>query len=294
MTQNKEAPTLINPQTGDLAFQLSYFDDNHHFDHLQRLNYYSLIWIKEGNGKLKADFSEYTFEKNNLLAFSPYQPFMLTPKVQIKGVLINFHPDFFCIHKHQTEVACNGVLFNNIYNPPMVNVDEAATKTLDMLLLQMQTEMKNSEMAQYELLFSYLKIFLIILSRLKAEQLPKHLKINENNKEPFILQNLKSYIETHYKTKHSASDYADLLNITPKALAKITKTHFNKTLTDLISERIVIEAKRELYLTNKSVKEIAYGLGYDDEYYFSRFFKNNADVSPQIYRETVGFNRAAV
>ena len=60
----------------------------------------------------------------------------------------------------------------------------------------------------------------------------------------------------------------------------------------MISERIMIEAKRELYLTNKPVKEIAYQLGYDDEYYFSRFFKINADVSPQLYRETVGFGRA--
>ena len=74
--------------------------------------------------------------------------------------------------------------------------------------------------------------------------------------------------------------------------AKIAKSHFNKTLTDLIAERIIIEAKRELYLTSKSVKEIAYDLGYDDEHYFSRFFKKNADVSPQLYRETVGFAKA--
>jgi YesN/AraC family two-component response regulator len=65
----------------------------------------------------------------------------------------------------------------------------------------------------------------------------------------------------------------------------------NKTLTNLISERIIIEAKRELYLTNKPVKQIAYELGYDDEYYFSRFFKTNADVSPQFYRDTVGFDK---
>ncbi|MFM9625806.1 helix-turn-helix domain-containing protein, partial [Streptomyces turgidiscabies] len=88
----------------------------------------------------------------------------------------------------------------------------------------------------------------------------------------------------NYREKHTASDYASILNITPKALAKITKTHLNKTLTSLISERIIIEAKRELYLTNKPVKQIAYELGYDDEYYFSRFFKTNTDVSPQIYR----------
>lgn len=70
---------------------------------------------------------------------------------------------------------------------------------------------------------------------------------------------------------------------------KLPKNHFNKTITNLISERIIIEAKRELYLTNKAVKEIAFELGYDDEHYFSRFFKNIADVSPQMYRDTIGF-----
>lgn len=286
--------TLINPQTGNLAFKVFSFNNNSHFDHIQRLNYYSLIWIKNGKGTAKADFSEYDFIKNTLFAFSPYQPFMFQTDEQIQGIVINFHPDFFCIHKHQQEVACNGVLFNNIYNPPFVTVDENANSTFKMLFEQITVEMQNPALAQYELLVSYLKIFLITASRLKAEQ-QTEIQINpEENKEPFILQNLKNYIETHFKTKHSASDYADLLNISAKALAKLTKTHFNKTLTDLISERIVIEAKRELYLTNKAVKEIAYELGYIDEYYFSRFFKNNADISPQAYRDTVGFGRAMV
>ena len=53
----------------------------------------------------------------------------------------------------------------------------------------------------------------------------------------------------------------------------------------------VIEAKRELYLTDKAVKQIAWELGFEDEYYFSRLFKHNADVSPALYRQTVGFAR---
>ena len=283
--------TLVNPQNGNLAFKLSIFEDNCQFKEIQRLNYFSLIWIKKGNGKVKVDFSEYDFTENQLLAFSPYQPFMLKSDVKLEGVIINFHPEFFCIHKHQAEIACNGILFNNIYKPPYVSVDEHSQNILDMVVDQMITEMQNTELAQYELLVSYLKIFLITTTRLKNQQQPDEEYKNNENTAPFILQNLKNFIELHFKTKHSASDYADLLNITPKALAKITKNHFNKTLTDLISERIIIEAKRELYLTNKAVKEIAYELGYDDEHYFSRFFKNNAEVSPQMYRDTVGFAR---
>jgi AraC family transcriptional activator of pobA len=288
---DKSTFTLVNPQNGNLAFKLSIFEDNCQFKEIQRLNYFSLIWIKKGNGKVKVDFSEYDFIENQLLAFSPYQPFMLKSDVKLEGVIINFHPEFFCIHKHQAEIACNGILFNNIYKPPYVSVDEHSQNILDMVVDQMITEMQNTELAQYELLVSYLKIFLITTTRLKNQQQPEEELLNNDNTAPFILQNLKNFIETNFKTKHSASDYADLLNITPKALAKITKNHFNKTLTDLISERIIIEAKRELYLTNKAVKEIAFELGYDDEHYFSRFFKNNAAVSPQMYRDTVGFAR---
>jgi AraC-like DNA-binding protein len=291
---NSDVFTLVNPQNGNLSFKLLSFEDNRYFDHLQRNNYYSLIWVTEGEGEVKADFAAHEILPNTLYAFSPYQPFMLHAN-NLKGTALHFHPDFFCIHKHHDEVACNGVLFNNIYQPPFVQIDAACEATFNMVLAQMKAEMHQPALAQYELLISYLKIFLITASRLKARQQPDAMAaVSSDLKEPFILQNLKDAIELHFKTKHSASDYANALNISAKALAKITKAHFNKTLTDLIAERIIIEAKRELYLTNKTVKEIAYELGYEDEYYFSRFFKTNADVSPQIYRTSVGFGRGAM
>ena len=289
-TENQPSLTLVNPQNGNLAFKLLPFENGSYFDHVQRNNYYSLIWIKKGDGKVKADFAEYYFSNNSLFAFSPYQPFMFASE-KIGGVAIQFHPDFFCIHKHQTEVACNGVLFNNIYQPPYIAINDASSASLNILIEQMKDEMKNVALAQYEILVSYLKIFLITTSRLKAEQQPEALEIMSDLKEPFILQTLKDAIEKDFKKKHSASDYAETLNISAKALAKITKGYFNKTLTELISERIIIEAKRELYLTKKTIKEIAYELGYEDEHYFSRFFKTNAEISPQVYRETVGFGR---
>jgi len=291
MLESQTAFTLINPQTGNLAFKLFSFDDNSLFDHVQRHNYYTIIWVTDGGGQLKSDFSTYTFGPGIMFTFSLYQPFMIATEKKIKGISLNFHPDFFCIYKHHKEVACNGILFNNIYEPPFIIVDEASAAIFDMLLGQIRAEMQNPAIAQYELLVSYLKIFLISAARQKAEQQPAVRQVADESKEPFVLQNLKDAIEEHYKNKHSASDYAAMLNISAKALAKLSKTYFNKTITSLIAERIIIEAKRELYLTNKPVKEIAFELGYEDEYYFSRFFKTNADVSPQLYRDTVGFGR---
>jgi len=286
--KNQTVFTLVNKQNGNLAFKLFSFEDNTYFDHLQRNNYCSLIWVTEGSGKLKTDFSEYHFEQDSLFSFTPYQPFMFSSNL-LKGIAIYFHSDFFCIHKHQTEVTCNGVLFNNIYQIPFFLVDRVLRNRLFELIEQMKSEMQNPELAQYEFLISLMKIFLISASRSKIQQQPHSIPSGEGTKEPFILQNLKIAIEKDFKSKHTPKDYADLLNISPNALAKITKTHFNKTLTNLITERIVIEAKRELYLTDKTIKEVAWELGYDDEYYFSRFFKKNVSISPQMYRETVGF-----
>jgi AraC family transcriptional regulator, transcriptional activator of pobA len=283
--------TLINEQNGNLAFKLFFFEDNSYFDHLQRNNYYSLIWVREGTGKLKTGFSEYNFEQNSLFSFAPYQPFLFSSKL-IKGVAIYFHSDFFCIHKHQTEVTCNGVLFNNIYDTPFFSVDENLEVTLNGVIDQIKSEIQNPGLAQYELLISFMKIFLIAASRSKSQQQPLTIQPKRVKKEPFILQDLKDAIEKEFKSKHAPRDYAVLLNISLNALTKITKTHFNKSLTNLIAERVIIEAKRELYLTSKSIKQLAYELGYEDEYYFSRFFKKNASISPQMYRETVGFGKA--
>jgi AraC-like DNA-binding protein len=284
--------TLVNPQNGNLAFKIFSFDNNSYFDHLQRLNYYSIIWVLAGKGRLKADFTFYDLEHGTMMCFSPYQPFMINAAGGLQGVAINFHPDFFCIHKHHKEVACHGVLFNNIYQPPFITVKDKEQAVLMNIIDQMRAEVQQAALAQYELLVSYLKIFLIHASRLKVEQHPQARTDIADTEEPFILQNLVDAIEVHYKLKHSPREYADMLHISQKALAKISKTHFNKTLTELISERIIIEAKRELYLTSRPVKAIAWELGFHDEYYFSRFFKTNATVSPQLYRNTVGFARA--
>ena len=63
---------------------------------------------KKGSGKVRADFSEYSFPQNALFAFSPYQLFILQANEQFEGVTLNFYPDLFCIHKHHQEVTCNG------------------------------------------------------------------------------------------------------------------------------------------------------------------------------------------
>lgn len=283
--------TLVNQQNGELAFKLFEFDNNSYFDHIQRNNYFTLILITSGEGTATVDFCDYAFKSQTLFAFYPYQPFMLQAKKPLMGIAIQFHHDFFCIYRHHQEIAANGILFNNIYQQPFVCLNDNYKDHILNLIQGITNELKTEAFRKDEALVSYLKILLVMLTRIKLEQQSPQAIATAKGKQQFVIQDLKNAIETHFRIKHSASDYADLLNLTPASLARITKNHFNKTLSDLITERIIIEAKRELYLSAKTIKEIAYELGYEDEYYFSRLFKSKTDISPQFYRNTIGFNR---
>jgi len=185
----------------------------------ERVPYFSIILISEGGGELKGDFSDYQISKGAILFLSPFQPFMIDGTT-LKGMMINFHPDFFCIFKE--------MLKSTTSLPP-----------------------------------------------------------DQGTASANLLRQLKEMIELHFKTKHSGGEYAELLNISLKKLGRIVKNHFQRTLTEIISERIVMEAKRELRLTSKTVKEIAYDLGFKDEYHFSRYFKNKTKVSPQLFRNSL-------
>lgn len=290
--ENKNSFTLIDEQNGNLAFKILPFQDRSFFDHIQRLNYFSVLLILEGDGIIKADYSEFNLRKDLLLCFAPYQPFLIQASSRLQGIALHFHSDFFCILKHHKEISCNGVLFNNAYSSPIVYLLEEERIEFLNLIESMKKEMVATQIAQYEAIISYLKLFLINASRIKVSQNPvQQTSVNELA-EPMLVQKLKDSIELNFRAKRSLSEYANLLNINSRSLGTLSKKYFNKTITDLISERIIIEAKRELYLTSKSVKEIAYELGFSDEFYFSRFFKNTVDISPSNYRETVGFARA--
>ncbi len=75
-------------------------------------------------------------------------------------------------------------------------------------------------------------------------------------------------------------NYAFKLNITKKHLNRVAKSCIGKTSTQLISERIILEAKRMLIYSKLNVTQIGEELGYFDNSYFVRFFKKNVGITP--------------
>ena len=279
--------SLVDQQTGELAFSIGPLTDTMATTAVVRHNRYAIVLLQAGTLTMTIDFVPHTISAKSLVCLSPYQPHQVVSSSGVQGWEMHFHADFFCTYKHQHQIALEGALFHNNYQLPFFRV--ADDMPLNTILHQMGMELRQPGLAQHELLVSYLKICLIHALRLKAEH-DKRVVLADELPPPIV--RLKESLEREYRHKHSPADYASLVHLAPKTLGKLVKKHFNKPLSDLIAHRIMIEAKRELYLTAKSVKEIAHWLGYADEYYFSRFFKRHAGISPHHYRHTVGFAKA--
>ena len=286
--------TMLKQQVDSFLCNLNRFAESYFLAEIERNSHYSLIWITEGTGKLRTGFSEYNFQENTLFAFAPMQPFKFYLDEPVKGIIINFHAGFYCIQEPGIEKIFRQVLYDNTQRPPFVQPGKTGTPALNMLFANIEAELENSSLAQHEIVSSYLRILLITVSRLKVLQQPLCTIIGAGKgiKEHPILQRLEVAIEENFRVKHSPGEYAAMLFVTPKTLAKVSKSYYNKSTSDIIAERIMTEAKRELNLTNKAVKKIAYELGFEDEYYFSRFFKVNAQVSPQKYRAATAYPAA--
>lgn len=249
-------------------------------DHSVQQNAYSIYWIKEGNGTYNIDFESYTFTDNVLFFLSPGQVFTVDSEQIKTAYKLTFVRDFYCIQTHDQEVACNGVLFNNIYETPFVKPCEKDTKKLTFILESLIEEFQQPETAHYDMLQSYLKQFIICAVRVKKEN---H-TIKEDT-ETRLFKDFSLLVEQNYKTMHSVTDYAKRLALSPKSITKHFQKLGSKTPSEFIKNRILLEAKRLLIYTDFTVKEIAFELGFNDPAYFTRFFTKAISKSPLQFKK---------
>ena len=249
-------------------------------DHSVQQNAYAIYWIQEGKGTYNIDFEQYNFEDNVLFFLSPGQVFTVDSEQIKTAYKLTFVRDFYCIQTHDKEVACNGILFNNIYETPFVKPCIKDTQKLQFILESLIEEFQQNETAQYDMLQAYLKQFIINSVRVKKEN-----HVIKEDTETRLFKDFSLLVEQNFRTLHSVTDYANRLGVSPKSIAKHFQKIGTKTPSDFIKNRILLEAKRLLIYTDKNVKEIAFELGFNDPAYFTRFFTKAISKSPLQFKK---------
>lgn len=127
-----------------------------------------------------------------------------------------------------------------------------------------------SDLIQSEMLLVLLKRLIIYITSLaKSEYIPSA----KNQEERFhLIRKFNLLVEANFKIEHSVSFYADRLYKSPKTLSNLFAIYNQSTPSQIIQKRIILEAKRLLLYTDRTIKHITFELGFEDVSYFSNFF----------------------
>lgn len=247
------------------------------------------IYLFKGNGDVNVDFTDYEFSGNIVLFTTPYQmiKFKVSNEMSVRSLL--FHGDFYCIEYHKKEVACNGLLFNNIYDQPFIVLSDEEFSEMHGLFNKLIAELDFKDSYSQAVVRAYLQLMLALSSKVKKAG--SNYSKEEVHNHP--IGKFKTLLEEHFKRERSPSFYAEQLGIAPNTFSKQCTAYFLKSPSQLIHERVILEAKKQIHLTYKSMKEIAAELNFDDENYFSRYFKKHTSITPTTFREDVGISIVA-
>ncbi len=244
--------------------------------------YIKVLYLPEGY-ELTVDFAVYVTLQPSLFFVAPNQFLKIENCGKEAGYFIFYNRDFYCIQIHDQEVACDGLLFNNINNMPLVKVSKEEAAYINHLFRQMEGEFQINDTSQEEMIRTYLKQLLIKATRLwKKQHLDK--TIVEQNNDLEFFRKFTLLVDGHYKEKHTVADYADVLSMAPKTITHKFKRLNLPQPNEVIKNRIILEAKRLLVHTTLTAKEIAHELGYEDPAYFSRQFQIKTGESPSGFR----------
>ncbi len=241
---------------------------------------YTFIRTTTSKAEIVVDSIPYTIAPNSILALTVVQYFQFISGKDL--VVYQFNREFYCIKDHDQEVSCAGLLFFGNVHIPIIELDSKEQRKLDILHEVFLDELETKDTIQAEMLRMLMARFIIISTRLlKAKE---GFTETATNTKIDLLRDFNLLVETHFKTEHSVSFYADKLFKSPKTLSN-NFAKLNTSPLQIIHERIILEAKRLLIYTDKTAKEIAYDIGFDDASHLSRLFKKHTSLSPSDFKK---------
>lgn len=280
LTMNK---TLYNKKDEKILTTVSITDDTI-LSFFKKPNFYGVFFFDKAEGIITIDEKKITVTDKNILFYYPYQ--MLSFQGFFEGEFLQFHPDFFCIDIHAKDIGCQGLLFNNFFNDVLLRCSANAFDSLHHSYQKIQTELHQKEIGQLDMVSSQLKMFLINAVRIKTAQQEKQVEKKDN-----LHHQIEKLIGDYYHSEFSPEFYAHQLDVSLSTFNRLCKKYFQSSFVTLLNLKRIASAKNKLFLSNISIKSIAYEIGYNDPLYFSRVFKKHTGISPKEFRKQLKNNR---
>lgn len=244
--------------------------------------YYEIFFFESGGGEHDIDFNTFRIESPSLHFVSPGQVHEVRRDADSYGCVLLFTAEFYYLHLANKDLLYDLPFLNNNHLRPILNLSPEEAADVRALTGGMRQEYESAHPYGEEMIRSLLNLLLLKARRMFEGRQPEP---EVESGESRLVRDLRMMVDRNFHAMHAVSAYANALHVTPGHLNDVTKQVTGKTVSALIQERIVLEAKRMLVHSEQSIKEIAYALGFDDPSYFTRFFRERAGTSPGTFRE---------
>ncbi|MEW7291603.1 helix-turn-helix domain-containing protein [Aquimarina sp. 2304DJ70-9] len=272
---------FINPENGGL-FMVTDFEDLSYMPLFMNSALYKVFINTAGDTKLFVDGDLKVIRKNQLFFCKPLNSVeVIDEPSSLKAVA--FNKAFYSIRDYDEEVSFYWFWFFGTKYPVLLSLSDEDIYDFETMFDCFEREFENDNKVQEEMLRYVLKRILV-LSKLYLQKEDTEPKLHNSQLE--IIHKFNELIESHFKKKHQVSEYAAMLFRSPKTISNIFREHSDDTPSGVIRNRIMIEAKKLLLHTNRTIEDITYELGYETAGYFSRLFKNSVGMSPSVFRKT--------
>lgn len=243
-------------------------------------NFYILLFISKGHGTHSIDFEEYPVQANSVFFLAPGQVHSWQLSDDTDGYIIFFTAAFYRLEFPHQKLS-RFSFYQAVYRKPLLLLSNHGKDAILPVMQRMQQEHEAQKAMAEDVIRDYLDILLILLKRLYQEQNP-----SEQIPAKLLpqLQALEHLIDQNYRQHQPVRYYADQLHVTPKQLNDACRRAIGKTISELIQERVLLEARRLLVHSQLPISEIATSLGYFDNAYFFRFFKKHTGQTPEQFR----------
>jgi len=242
---------------------------------------YLMVFFTNGSGLHEVDFDQFEIKRGSLFVLQPGQMHHWSLSEDIEGFVIIFSQELYNLYFGQKKINEYN-FYHSIHNrPEMVFEKNEIPKIQPYFDLLIQENNQNNKL-QLDKMLNLLDCIHIEISR-KYSETYSHQTHSYNIK----INKFESLLETYFRKEKLPSFYAEKLNITLKHLNRICNEILQKTATEVIMDRVILEIKRMLIDKQLAVNEVAFAVGYEDYSYFSRFFKKQTGMSPTEFRNTV-------
>ncbi|HVK46280.1 MAG TPA: helix-turn-helix transcriptional regulator [Pseudobacter sp.] len=246
-------------------------------------SFYHLVYFTEVSGSHSIDFINFPAEPGQIYFMTPGQVHAWHFKNKTEGYIINFSDNYIHSLLMNARYLDQFSFFSGNAAEQVVQIPARERRAIEQLFETiLKEDQAGSELKDDMIRTAMIQLF-IQVNRLVT---PKE-KAPAASYNSVLLKSFQKLIELHFREKKLTRDYAAMLFVTPNHLNALSKHVTGKPAGELIRDRIVLEAKRLLVNAGMSIAELATELGFEDNSYFTKFFRKYTGQTPESFRKSI-------